>query len=77
MEDRMIIKGDRSTKFKYSSCHGPHDIVKVNNNGTAKIKVGPPIMGWCAVYCSIISTNNQYIGFNDGNPQITGILRKG
>eukprot|EP00957_Ditylum_brightwellii_P123663 9427674-Ditylum_brightwellii.AAC.2 len=35
----MLIKGDMYTKFEDSTYHRPYELVKVNNNGTVKIKV--------------------------------------
>eukprot|EP00957_Ditylum_brightwellii_P133407 10170992-Ditylum_brightwellii.AAC.1 len=35
-----------------------------------------PIIGWYAVYCSSIGTQSLVMGFNDGNPEIIGILDK-
>eukprot|EP00957_Ditylum_brightwellii_P004168 317534-Ditylum_brightwellii.AAC.1 len=35
--DRVLIKGDRSTKYGDSAYHGPYKIVNVNSNSTIRI----------------------------------------
>eukprot|EP00957_Ditylum_brightwellii_P095234 7253802-Ditylum_brightwellii.AAC.1 len=37
--DKVLIKGDRSSKFGDSAYRGPYEIVKVDNNGTVEIKI--------------------------------------
>eukprot|EP00957_Ditylum_brightwellii_P150658 11471027-Ditylum_brightwellii.AAC.1 len=36
--DKALVKGDRSSKFGDYAYKGPHEIVKVNTNGTVKIR---------------------------------------
>eukprot|EP00957_Ditylum_brightwellii_P039715 3005109-Ditylum_brightwellii.AAC.1 len=38
--DRVLIKGDGFFKFGDYAYKGPYVILKVNNNGTIKIKIG-------------------------------------
>eukprot|EP00957_Ditylum_brightwellii_P168070 12794897-Ditylum_brightwellii.AAC.1 len=38
--DRVLIIGDRSSKFGDSAYKGQYEIVKVNNNDIVKIKIG-------------------------------------
>ena len=40
MADRVLVKGDRSSKFGNYAYKGPYKIVQINNNGTVKIKKG-------------------------------------
>ena len=37
---RILVKGDRSSKFGDYAYKGPNEIVEVNNNGTVKIRKG-------------------------------------
>ena len=43
MADKVLVKGDRSTKFGDYAYKGPYEIVQVNNNGTVKIRKGSVI----------------------------------
>eukprot|EP00957_Ditylum_brightwellii_P097182 7401211-Ditylum_brightwellii.AAC.1 len=38
--DKVLAKGDRSTKFGDYAYKGPYEIMKVNGNGTVKIRKG-------------------------------------
>ena len=40
MADKVLVKGDRSTKYGDYAYKGPYKIVQVNNNGTVRIKKG-------------------------------------
>eukprot|EP00957_Ditylum_brightwellii_P143280 10915846-Ditylum_brightwellii.AAC.1 len=36
--DRVLVNGDRSSKFEDYAYKGPYEIVEINNNGTVKIR---------------------------------------
>ena len=38
--EKVLVKGDRSSKFGDYAYNGPNEIVEVNNNGTVKIRKG-------------------------------------
>ena len=40
MADKVLVKGDRSSKFGDYAYKGPYEIEQVNNNGTFKIRKG-------------------------------------
>ena len=40
MADRLLVKGDGSSKFGDSAYKGPYEIIEVNNNVTVKIRIG-------------------------------------
>eukprot|EP00957_Ditylum_brightwellii_P013426 1013813-Ditylum_brightwellii.AAC.1 len=38
--DKVLVKGDRSSKFGEHAYKGPYEIVEVNNNGVVEIRKG-------------------------------------
>eukprot|EP00957_Ditylum_brightwellii_P202601 15330880-Ditylum_brightwellii.AAC.1 len=40
VSERVLVKGDRSSKFGNYAYKGPYEIVEANNNGTIKIRKG-------------------------------------